>query len=79
MLRADSTTGTDNTVGDQGPMAVLEYIRELKEAMGEEWVRANPQAFALLVQAAAISMHGRTIGDEISKLTGAVVTLSSRV
>ena len=79
MLSLESSSGRDDTPMRRPSVTVMEYVRDLREAMGEEWVNANPQAFALLVQAAAIDMHGSTIGKEPRKLTGAVVSAASRL
>jgi hypothetical protein len=79
MLSTDRIAEGHDTLRRDSPLVVVEYIRDLKEAMGEEWANANPQAFALLVQAAAISMHGSVISKEFRRLTGAVITLSSRI
>ncbi len=78
MFDTDDIVASYSTLMRQAPMTVMEYVRDLKSEMGEEWVKANPQAFATLVQAAAIDMHGSTIGKEIGKLTGVVAGLASR-
>lgn len=54
---------------------VVDYVRDVRRAMGDAWCDANPQAMALLVQAAAIDFHGATLGKEIGKLTKAVEAL----
>ena len=78
MFDIDNITASYSTLVRQAPMTVMEYMRDLKQEMGEEWVKTNPQAFALLVQAAAIDMHGNTVGKELGKLTGAITSFMSR-
>lgn len=65
-----------NSLMEQAAPTVMVYVRAIRKEMGETWVEQNPQAFATLVQAAAIDFHGSCVGKEIGKLTQAVADLA---
>ncbi len=79
MFNLGSVTATNETLMHQAPMTVMEYVRTIKAEMGEEWVKANPQAFATLVQAAALDFHANVVSRDISRLTDAVNNVASNV
>ncbi len=79
MFNSDSITASVNTLMRQAPMTVLDYVRAIREGMGDEWADENPQALTTLVQAAALDFHTGIIGRELGRLVEAVDNLASQM
>ena len=78
MIKTDSIAASYATLMQQAPRTIAEYVREIRELMGNEWVDANPRAFATLVQSAAIDFHACAMAKEIARLSAAITALSER-
>ena len=68
-----------DTLMRQAPTTVMEYVRELRDAMGPEWADKHPEALASLGQAAALDFGASVIARELGRIARELGRVSAAI